>query len=262
MPRIGLGVWKAAGQEATDAVTFALEAGYRLIDTAAIYGNETEVGQAIKESVVPRSEIFLTTKVWNDDQGYETTLQAMDASLQKLQTDYVDLYLVHWPYFNRDREEGSLEKRRDTWKAMEEIVASGKAKAIGVSNYLVEHLEEMKTYATVFPAVNQIEVHPFWYRKELLDYCQSRDIVVENYSPLSRGMKLMDPRITAIAKQHGKSNAQILLRWGLQHDCVVIPKSVHQERIEENIAVFDFALSNEDMAALDALNENWSVISG
>jgi diketogulonate reductase-like aldo/keto reductase len=268
MPRVGLGVWEAYGNEATQAVKWALGAGYRLIDTAMIYENEEEVGTAIRESSVPRAEIFLTTKVWNDDQGYASTLAAMDRSLKALKTDYVDLYLVHWPFTGVPwpytdeavMEHPSHNKRAETWKAMEEILASGKARSIGVSNYKIHHLEEMKTYAKTQPAVNQIELHPFWFRKDLMDYCHANKIVVEGYAPLSRAKKLMDPRVTAIAMKQGKSNAQILLRWGLQHGNVVIPKSVHKERILENIDVFGFHLSNEDMAALDALNENESVI--
>ena len=268
MPRVGLGVWQAKGKEAEQAVRWALEAGYRLIDTASAYQNEEEVGKGIRESGIPRKDIFLTTKVWNDDQGYDTTLAAIDLSLQKLGTDYVDLYLIHWPFTGVPwpfTDEAAINdpahnKRAETWEAMEAILASGKAKSIGVSNYLITHLEEMKTYAKTQPAVNQIELHPFWYRKELMDYCHAHDIVVEGYSPLSRAKKLMDPRVTTIAATYGKSNAQILLRWSLQHGNVVIPKSVHEERIAENIDIFDFQLSPEDMAALDALDENRSAI--
>ncbi len=268
MPRVGLGVWQARGKEAVQAVRWALEAGYRLIDTASIYENEEEVGRGILESGVPRGEIFLTTKVWNDDQGYDTTLAAMDLSLKKIGTDYVDLYLIHWPFTGVPwpyTDEAAMndpahDKRAETWKAMEAILASGKAKSIGVSNYLIHHLEEMKTYAKTQPAVNQIEFHPFWYRKELMEYCHAHDIVVEGYSPLSRAMKLMDPRVTVIAKKYGKSNAQILLRWSLQHGNVVIPKSVHKDRIAENIDIFDFEITTEDMATLDALNEGRSAI--
>jgi diketogulonate reductase-like aldo/keto reductase len=263
MPTVGLGVWQATGDEAENAVTMALEAGYRLIDTAAVYGNETEVGNAIRRSGVAREEIFLTTKLWNEDQGYETTLAGFERSLERLGLEYVDLYLVHWPFSDfATRLDPSAHKRSETWKAMEEILASGKAKSIGVSNYTIEHLEEMQTYAQTLPAVNQIEFHPFWFRKELMDCCHAHDIVVEDYSPLSRGTKLQDERITAIAKKHGKSNAQIVLRWALQHGNVVIPKSVHRERIAENIDLFGFSLDAHDMASLDGLNENFSIIFG
>lgn len=269
MPAVGLGVWKARGKEAVHAVRWALEAGYRLIDTAAIYENEEEVGKAIHESGIPRKDIFVTTKVWNDDQGYETTLAAVDRSLQKLGMDYVDLYLVHWPfdggvswpYTNEEEMDDPVhDKREVTWKAMEEILASGKAKSIGVSNYRIHHLKEMKTYTKTLPTVNQIELHPFWFRKDLMEYCQKHSIVVENYSPLSRAKKLNHPTVSAIAKKHDKSNAQVLLRWGIQHGCVVIPKSVHHDRIAENIDIFDFVLRAEDMAVLDGLHENESVI--
>ncbi len=269
IPSLGLGVWKMAeGHETETAVLQALSAGYRLIDTAAIYENEEEVGKAIRESGIPREEIFLTTKLWNDDQGYASGLAAMDLSLQKLGTDYVDLYLIHWPFtgvewpFTNEKKmnDPRCNKREESWRAMEAILASGKARSIGVSNYLIHHLEEMKAYAKIQPAVNQVEFHPFWFRKELMHYCQAHSIVVESYSPLSRGKKLQNPRITAIARQYGKSNAQVLLRWGLQHGNVVIPKSVHRERIAENIDIFDFSLSAADMAALDSLNENRSVI--
>ena len=263
IPTVGLGVWQAKGNEAIDAVRFALDAGYRLIDTAAAYGNEAEVGEAIRTSGIPRTDIFLTTKLWNADQGYETTLAAIDRSLATLDMDYVDLYLIHWPHteFRNPYDEGD-NKREETWKAMEEIRKAGKARSIGVSNYTADQLEEMKSYATVPPAVNQIEFHPFWFRKDLMDYCHSQKIVVEDYSPLSRGKWLQDQRIGAIADAHGKSNAQILLRWGLQHGNVVIPKSVHKERIEENIALFDFTLSDDDMRTLDGLNENESLLFG
>lgn len=268
MPRVGLGVWKARGKEAAQAVRWALETGYRLIDTAAIYENEEEVGKAIRESSVPREEIFLTTKLWNDDQGYAPAFAAMDLSLKKLGMEYVDLYLVHWPFTGvswpytdeKAMNDPAHDKREETWKAMEEILASGKTRSIGVSNYRINHLEEMKTYARTQPAVNQIEFHPFWFRKDLMEYCHANAIVVEDYSPLARATKLSNKTITAIAAKHGKSNPQVLLRWGLQHGNVVIPKSVHKERIAENFAIFDFHLSDADMAALDGLDEGRSIL--
>lgn len=262
MPRVGLGVWKAGkGEETVNAVEWALAAGYRLIDTAAIYGNEEEVGEGIRRSGVPRGEIFVTTKLWNDDQGYETTLAAIGRSLQKLRMGYVDLYLIHWPSpdFRLDHPERE-NKRRETWKAMEEIRDSGKARSIGVSNYTIDHVKEMDGYARIPPAANQIEFHPFWYRRELMEECHRRGIAVEAYSPLSRAKKLGDPRIAAIARKVGRTDAQVLLRWNLQHGNIVIPKSVHRERIEENIGIFDFALSAADMRALDALGDGKSVL--
>ena len=257
IPTVGLGVWKAKGREAVQAVRWALDCGYRLIDTAAIYNNEEEVGTAIAESGIPRKEIFVTTKLWNTDQGYEPALEAIDQSLKKLQMEYVDLYLIHWPFTNMLEGDNM---REETWRAMEAICASGKARAIGVSNYDIDHLEEMTHYTTTPAAVNQIEFHPFWFRKDLMEYCHQHDIQVENYCPLSRGRWLLDEHITTIAQTHGKTNAQILLRWGLQHGNIVLPKSVHKERIEENIAVFDFTLTDTEMEQIDALNRNESVV--
>lgn len=256
MPVIGLGTYKSKdGEEVTNEIKWALDVGYRLIDTAKIYRNEKGVGQAIKESGVPREEIFITTKLWNTDQGYQSALLAIDESLAKLGLTYVDLYLVHWPTASDD-ETISLNKREETWRAMEEIYKSGKAKAIGVSNYTITHLEEMKKYAKIPPAVNQVEFNPFLYQKELLDYCRQNNIVFEAYRPLTNGQKLNNEVITKIAKKYKKTNAQILIRWSLQQGCITIPKSVHKDRIQENINVFDFKLSAEDMDALNSLNEN------
>jgi len=238
-----------------DEVKWALEAGYRLIDTAMIYRNEEGVGKAIKESKVPRKEIFLTTKVWNTDQGYETTLKAFDASLVRLGLSYVDLYLIHWPTASDDTKE-SINKRADTWRAMEEIYRSGKAKAIGVSNYTITHLEEMKKYAQIPPAVNQVEFHPFLYQEELLNYCKKNDIALEAYRPLTNGKMLSNEIIEKMAKKYNKTSAQILIRWSLQHGCISIPKSVHEERVIENMKVFDFEILGEDMNELDRLNQN------
>lgn len=256
MPVIGLGTYKVPeGAEVVDVVLWGLAAGYRHIDTAMRYYNEAGVGAAIAKSGIPREEIFVTTKVWNIDQGYETTLAAMDASLAKLGLEYVDLYLVHWPTADPEATE-SINKREETWKAMEKILECGKAKAIGVSNYTITHLEEMKKYATVMPMVNQVEFHPYLFQKELLDYCNKNKIVLEAYRPLTAGKMIENDLIASIGKKYGKSNPQVLIRWSLQHGCVPLVKSLMKERIEENINVFDFELSDEDMSAIDGLNQN------
>ena len=262
IPAVGLGLWKAGkGEEAEKAVLYALDAGYRHFDTAKVYDNEEEVGNAISNCGIDRGEVFITTKVWNDDQGYENTLRAFDASLKRLQMDYVDLYLVHWPFLDfSKRRIDEFNKREETWKALEALYDSGRARSIGVCNYNIEHFEEMKNYAKLVPAVNQIELHPFWNRKELHAFCQEHNILVEGYCPLARAKRLDDPVITTLAKKHGKTNAQVMIRWSLQLGNVVLPKSVRKERIIENIQVFDFELTPEDMAALNALNEDYSAI--
>lgn len=261
MPMLGFGTFREKdGDEVINAVKLAIGAGYRSIDTAKAYKNEEGVGKAIRDSGVPREEIFVTTKLWNTDQGYDATLKAIDESLSKLGMDFVDLYLVHWPTAGGERDENnlypSINKREDTWKAMEEIYKSGKAKAIGVSNYTITHLKEMKNYAKIPPAVNQVEFHPFLYQVELLNYCKANNIALEAHSPLVSGEHLDDPAIKSVAEKYSKSPAQILIRWGLQHGCITIPKSVHKERIEENINIFDFEISEEDMKTMDELNKN------
>ncbi len=257
IPVIGFGVFRIPeGEEVVNAVKWALEAGYRHIDAAMIYKNEEGVGKAIRESGVPREEIFVTTKLWNTDQGYDSALKAIDVSLKKLGLSYVDLYLVHWPTAGDASKGESINKRGETWRAMEEIYRSGKARAIGVSNYTITHLEEMRKYAQVPPAVNQVEFHPFLYQEELLNYCKKNGIAFEAHSPLVHGEKLDNEVISSIAKKHAKSGAQVLLRWSLQHGCIPIPKSTHKERIKENIRVFDFELSGEEMKQLNKLNQN------
>jgi diketogulonate reductase-like aldo/keto reductase len=249
MPVLGLGVWQSApGEETRRAVAEALAAGYRHVDTARAYRNEADVGAAIRESGVPRREVFVTTKLWNADHGYDKGLRAIDASLEALGMEQVDLYLVHWPV------EGL---RRDTWRALEKVLGDGRARAIGVSNYTARHLDELLGHARVPPAVNQVEFNPFLFQKELLEHCRRNGIQLEAYAPLVRAHKMEHPILRRTARKHEKTPAQVLLRWGLQHDLVVIPKSVRPERIRENADLFGFALDDEDMAALDALDERY-----
>jgi diketogulonate reductase-like aldo/keto reductase len=247
IPRVGLGVWQSPRGEMTrEAVKTALRLGYRHVDTARIYGNEKDVGDGVRASGLPRSDVFVTTKLWNDDQGYDSALRAFDASLDRLGLEYVDLYLVHWPVAG---------KRLDSWRALEQIHAEKRARAIGVSNFMVSHLEELLAKAKVVPAANQIEVHPFLQHRETRAFCEKHGIVVEAYSPLTRGERLDDPRVAEVARRIGKTNAQVLLRWGIQHGMVVLPKSVKEKRIAENAALFDFELDAEAMKKLDALDE-------
>ncbi len=249
MPRFGLGVWQSApGEETRRAVAVALDCGYRLVDTARAYRNEADVGAAIRESGVARREVFVTTKLWNADHGYDKALRAIDQSLASLGMEQVDLYLVHWPV------EGL---RRDTWRAMEKILADGKARAIGVSNYVIRHLDELLAHAKEPPSVNQVEFNPFLNQRALLGHCRANGIQLEAYGPLARAHRMDDPTVAAVARKHGRTPAQVLLRWGLQHDLVVIPKSVRPERIRENADVFGFALDAADLAKLDALDEGY-----
>lgn len=250
IPFIGLGVFRSpAGDVTRSAVHHALQAGYRHIDTAKIYANEQDVGRAIAESDVPRQEIFVTTKLANADQGYDSTLRAIDESLNKLQMDYVDLYLEHWPVEGR---------RLESWKAMEKILTDGKVKAIGVSNFMKRHIEELLDNSDIVPVINQIELSPFNYlfRKDIIDFCLENNIAIEAYSPLTKARKLDDPNLVEIAVKYHKTTAQILIRWALQHEFIAIPKSTKQHRIIENASVFDFSISEVDMDFLDGLNEN------
>ena len=251
IPRFGLGTFLSEAGEATrNSVRWALESGYRHIDTASIYKNEEDVGVAITESGVPRLDIFVTTKVWNDDQGYDSTLRACDKSLKLLRMDYVDLYLIHWPVPGL---------RNETWKALIKLREMGKARAIGVSNFMVRHLDELLAQTDIVPAVNQIEISPFIQRRPLVEYCRNCGIVVEAYSTLSRGKRCSDESLTALGKKYNKTAPQMALRWALQSEIVIIPKSVHKERIIENANIFDFEISAADMAAIAALDENYSV---
>jgi methylglyoxal/glyoxal reductase len=251
MPCLGLGLWQAkTGDEVRNALRWAFEAGYRHVDTARLYGNERDVGAVLRESGLPREQVFVTTKLRNADHGYHEAKRALDASLRDLGLDYVDLYLIHWPV---------PDQRLESWRAMEELLAAGKARAIGVSNFLARHLEELLASSAIVPAVDQVEFSPFLYQRGLLGYCRERGVQLEAYSPLTRGRRLDDPTLLAIAGRHGKTVAQVLIRWALQHDLVVIPKSVTRERILANADVYDFALDDADMEALDGLDEDLHV---
>ena len=251
MPLLGLGVYDMHKKEAEQAVLWALEIGYRLIDTAAMYQNETEMGNALRQSSVARNDIFVTTKVNDADHGFDKTLKAFEVSLKKLQTDYVDLYLVHWPL---------KATRKETWLALERLYTEGVVRAIGVANYLPPFLDELKTYANIVPVVNQVEFSPYLYLKDLHELCESRQIQLQAYTPLIRGQKNNDPKLVSIAERSGKTSAQIILRWALQHGVSTIPKSSNQMRLRENFDVFDFEINAADMARLDGFNENFRVV--
>ena len=247
MPVFGLGVWQmSAGKETRKAVATALESGYRLIDTAKLYANERDVGAAVRESGIPREEIFVTTKLWNSDHGYDAALRAFEKSRRELGLDYVDLYLIHWPVPGL---------RHESWKAHLKLREESLARSVGVSNYTIRHLEELLPATPVPPSVNQVEFHPFLVQDDLLEFCRGSGIHLEAYSPLTRGLRLKHPVIVEIAAKNGRTPAQVLIRWSLQHGLVVIPKSVRPERIRENAAVFDFELNREDMKRLDSLDE-------
>lgn len=249
MPQLGFGVWQVPDDEAAKAVATALEAGYRSIDTAAIYANEEGTGRGVAASGIPREELFITTKLWNSDQGYDSTMRAFDASLDKLGLDYIDLYLIHWPLPSKDA-------YVDTYKAFEKIHADGRAKAIGVSNFLPEHLERLIAETSVVPAVNQIELHPQLQQGEPRAFHDRHGIRTEAWSPLGQGRGLLEvPTVVAVAQKHGRTPAQVVLRWHLQIGNVVIPKSVTPSRIKENLDVFGFELDADDLAAFAALDE-------
>lgn len=246
MPQLGFGVFKVKnGSETVESVKKALEAGYRHIDTAAIYGNEEGVGQAIRESGIPREELFITSKVWNTEQGFEKTLKAYEDSLERLGTEYLDLYLIHWP---------GTDKYIDTWKALEKLYTDSRVRSIGVSNFHVHHLENLMKHTELKPVINQIELHPRLSQLEIREYCKKHDIKVEAWGPLGQGNLIDEPTINHIADKHGKTAAQVMIRWHLQNDIVVIPKSITPSRIVENTQVFDFELSLDEMNQIDALN--------
>ncbi len=249
MPILGLGVWQMSPGKATQtAVKWALECGYRLIDTAKLYANEKDVGFAVRESGLPRENVFVTTKLWNTDHGYDSATRAFRESLRQLDMEFVDLYLIHWPV---------PRKRGESWKALMKLYEDGKSRAIGVSNYTVSHLEELIETSGMIPAVNQVEFSPFLFQEDLLKFCQKNEIQLEAYSPLTKGLRLDYPELVEMADKYERTPAQILLRWALQHDVVVIPKSEKKEHIIENSRVFDFQMSSADMTALDKLNEDY-----
>lgn len=251
IPVLGLGTYlMAPGEETYKACLWALEYGYRHIDTASFYRNEEDVGRAVRDSGIERCEIFVTTKVWNDDQGYDKTLRAVEISLKKLGFDYIDLILVHWPLPG---------VRKETWKALEKVYDEGIAASIGVSNYTIEHIQELFNYANVIPVVNQVEFSPFLYQKELKDFCEDNNIFIEAYSPLIRGKKFDHPTIVELSQKYYKTPAQILIRWALQVGAIVIPKSSRKERIIENANVFDFIIDEEDMKKMNSLSEGFRV---
>jgi len=247
MPVLGLGTAGANGEECVRAVHEALRIGYRLLDTASAYGNEKQVGIAVRESGLPRDEVFVTSKVRNGDQGYESTLRACTESLERLAMDYLDLYLIHWPLPT---------KRVDTWRAMVKLLESGKARAVGVSNFLPSHLAGLAHESATIPSVNQIELSPFLQQKDAVAYCRRKGIQVEAYSPLTRGRRLKDPAIATIAADLGRTPAQVLIRWSLQNGFVTIPKSVTPGRIKSNADVFDWELSPGNLKVLNGLNED------
>lgn len=248
MPYLGLGVFQAEnGNEVEESVKYALNYGYRHIDTAAVYGNEEGVGNAVKNHSITREKVFITSKLWNSDQGYDSTFKAFQNSLNKLQTDYLDLYLIHWPVKG---------KFIESWKAMEEIYHSGKAKAIGVSNFHIHHLENLFSSSEIKPMVNQVEFHPNLIQKDLLEFCHNNEIQYEAWSPLMKGQVLDVPELIEIAEKYNKNPVQVVLRWNLQKGVVTIPKSVNKNRIESNADIFDFELDGSDVEVIDSLDKN------
>ena len=248
MPWLGFGVFKVKdGDEVVHAVKTAIQAGYRSIDTAKAYNNETGVAKGIRESGVAREDLFITTKVWNSDQGYESTLAAFEASMERLELEYLDLYLIHWPVKG---------KYKDTWRALEKLHKEGRIRAIGVSNFQIHHLEDLMIDATIKPAVNQVELHPLLIQTELREYCNKHQIQIEAWSPLGQGHLMDHPLLKDIAAKYSKSPAQVILRWDLQNGIVTIPKSVTPERIHANADLYDFELTSEEIEQINSLNEN------
>jgi methylglyoxal/glyoxal reductase len=253
IPTLGLGLYEVSGGvKAMRVIDEALEIGYRHFDTASVYQNERDLGQVFSSSGLLREEIFITTKLWNSDHGYDSAFRAFDSSLTNLKVDYIDLYLLHWPVEHL---------RMDTWRALTKLVDQGVCRAIGVSNYTAKHLDELLSSSFITPALNQVEFHPFLYQKELLDFCSAKDIQIEAYSPLTQGRKLRHPKLVELSKKYDKSPAQILIRWAIEHNLIVIPRATRREHLEENINVFDFTLTPKDILDLNNLDEglrvNW-----
>lgn len=246
IPLVGFGTYKSGDDEDTSkAVKNALKLGYRMIDTASFYGNEIGIGKGIKESGIDREEIFLVTKLWNEDHGYESTIKAFNKSLKSLGVDYIDLYLIHWPN----------KLNAETWKAFEYLYSIGKVKAIGVCNFKINHLEELKKIATIMPMVNQVEMHPFSIKSEIISYCKENDIQVIAWSPISRGKIFSNDLMVNLSEKYNKTIAQVALRWHTQRGVIPIPKSSNESRIKENIEIFDFEISSEDIKKIDLLDE-------
>jgi diketogulonate reductase-like aldo/keto reductase len=251
MPLLGLGTWDMYGKETEQATLNALEIGYRLLDTATLYRNEKEIGNAVRKSGIPRDKIFVTTKVPNTQQGYDSTLKAFDASMKALNIGYIDLYLVHWPIKG---------KRKDTWKALEYLYNNKQVKAIGVANYLMPFLKELETYSSIVPVVNQVEFSPWLYLKDELQYCVQHNIQLQSYSPLTRRRKFNDERLQKLCTKYNKTPAQIILRWNIEHGISTVPKSSDKTRLKENFDIFDFTLAKEDVEWIDSFNENFRVV--
>lgn len=254
MPSIGFGTYKSGNDEETaKIIRYALKIGYRQIDTASFYGNEVGIGNGIKESGINREDIFLVTKLWNDDHGYDKTIEAFNKSLERLQVDYIDLYLIHWPN----------KLNSETWKAFEHLYKTGKVKSIGVCNFKIGHLEELKKTAEIMPMVNQVEIHPQSSKNDMLRYCEENNIQLVAWSPIMRGKLFSNELILGLAEKYKKTIAQIILRWHVQRGIIPIPKSSNEGRIKENLSIFDFKLSNDDMSIIDSLNEGDNVsVSG